>query len=327
MIDNDLKILIVGNSFSRDSLYYLRKIAKTKNCDVTMGLLYMGGRDLKYHFETREHNVNLFYLNDFDINSPTVKSDFSLDRALREQAWDIVVLINYFGGIYTGVSDGDWLPVGAELSEYVSRILPDCRIMLNQIWSFELMYHYSGTIIDQKLQSDTDMYIREKYLELADGINRRTGKSIQIVPVGQAIASARRLDSGVFSAVYYESGVAEAWKNYPNAAGYDYGYGILSPQDRADGKVKLNRDGFHLTTLGRYLAGAVWFETLTGIDSRTLDFIPPAETLGCFVQNHFKDGFYLYGTYCEPDRKYIKALNEIAHSTVLDNAKNCNGSN
>ena len=68
MIDNDLKILIVGNSFSRDSLYYLRKIAKTKNCDVTMGLLYMGGRDLKYHFETREQNVNLFYLNDFDIN-------------------------------------------------------------------------------------------------------------------------------------------------------------------------------------------------------------------------------------------------------------------
>ena len=313
----ELKILIVGNSFSRDSLFYLREIARTKNIDVTMGLLYMGGRDLKYHFETRGKEVNLFYLNDFDFNSPTVQTDCSLDKILRGQKWDIVVLQNYFDRIYTQVSEDDWLPVGAELAEYIVRLQPDCRIMLNQIWSFELGFRYGETTIDQKLQSDTDRYIYEKYRELADRINNRTGKAVDTAPVGQAIASARAQDSAAFSAIYYEAGVNEAWKNYPDGSGYDYGYGIRSPQDKAAGRVKLNRDGFHLTTLGRYLAGAVWFEVLTGIDARTLSYIPPATTLGCLVHNHFKDEFYLFGTYCEPEKKYVTALNEIAHSTVL----------
>ncbi len=44
--DGDLKILIAGNSFSRDSLFYLRKIAAAHGIDITMGLLYMGGRYL-----------------------------------------------------------------------------------------------------------------------------------------------------------------------------------------------------------------------------------------------------------------------------------------
>ncbi|MGM9625386.1 MAG: DUF4886 domain-containing protein [Eubacteriales bacterium] len=319
MRDDKKRILIIGNSFSRDSLYYLRKIAETKDTDVTMGLLYMGGCDLNYHFETREKDVNSFYLNDFDIHSPTVENNDSLNRILHEQKWDIVVIQNYFDRLYSQVRDHEWLPVGADLSEYICSLQPDCRIMLNQIWSFELGFRYGETRIDRELQTGTDRYIQEKYAELAAGIKQRTGKDVGIVPIGQAIASARMHDSDVFSAEYDEEGVYDAWKNNRTGTGYDYGYGIRSLRDRSAGRLKLNRDGFHLTTLGRYLAGAVWFEILTGIDARTLDYIPPAETLGCLVHNHFQDAFYLFGTYCEPDKKYITMLNEIAHDMVVKN--------
>ena len=317
--ESDIKILIVGNSFSRDSLYYLRNIAQTKNVDITMGLLYMGGQDLTYHYRTKENNVNWFYINNFDYNSPPITQEISLKKVLTEYQWDIVVLQNYFDKKYTYVPDSSWFPVGADLAGYINTISPESEIMLNEIWSYELGYKYGQDYVDLQLQKDTDRYIFTKYRELAQDIERRINKKVKIVPVGQAIANARNYDTGHFSATYYKHGVCEVYNKYKHseAANYDFQYGIISPEESEQGKIKMNRDGFHLSTVGRYLSSVVWFETLTGIDARTVHYIPPEEILGCWVcDDNVESGYYLFGSYCKPDKKYIDELNEIAHFTV-----------
>ena len=45
--------------------------------------------------------------------------------------------------------------------------------------------------------------------------------------------------------------------------------------DPQNGGLALTRDGFHLSYVyGRYLAAAVWYEMLTGLDIRVNSFIP-----------------------------------------------------
>lgn len=317
--ESDIKILIVGNSFSRDSLFYLREIAQTKDIDITMGLLYMGGQDLTYHYNTKENNINWFYINNFDYSSTPISKATSLKRVLTEYKWDIVVLQNYFDKNYKNVQDTNWLPVGADLAEYIISVSGESEIMLNEIWSYELGYKYGQDYVDINLQNDTDRYIDIKYGELARNIQCRINKEVQIVPVGRAITNARHFHTGHFSATYYNQGVYEAYSKYSETSIYDFKYGIISPEESKQGKIKINRDGFHLSTAGRYLSSVVWFEALTGIDSRTVNYIPPEEVIGCWVcSDDTNNGYYLFGPYCKPEKKYIDELNEIAHLTIVE---------
>ena len=316
---NAVNVLIVGNSFSRDSLFYTREIAAEKDIDVTMGLLYFGGRDFTYHYDTREESVNSLYINNF--GGGAVNNAISLKTVLTDPTykWDVVILQNYFGVIYTSISDSKWLPVGADLAEYVHGLVPDAEIMLNAVWSFEEGYSYGSTGITKQLQAETDEYIYTKNLETAEAIKDRIGVDVKVVPVGTAIANARNYTDeegiDIFGGSYYLAGVKTVADAYPDGKGYDYGYGILSPEDSAAGKVKLNRDGFHLTPLGRYIASAVWYEVLTGESITDTSYVPPEDTnVACLVKDTDGNSFYLYGTYCSPDAEYINILKQIVHN-------------
>jgi hypothetical protein len=46
-------------------------------------------------------------------------------------------------------------------------------------------------------------------------------------------------------------------------------------RETENGVPKLLLDNVHLNAAGCYLAGCVWYETITGLDTREIEFHPP----------------------------------------------------
>lgn len=315
-----MDVLIVGNSFSRDTLFYTRDIAEEFDIDITMGLAYNGGKDLKWHYDNREADALAFYLNEF--GGSAIKSNVSLQSILTDASydWDVIILQNYISNTSSGVSDTIW-EKGVDIAKYVNNLVPDAEIKLNMIWSNEI--GYSGTT-SAAIQDTTDEYLRTKNDQLAAAIKTELNLDydVEVVPVGTAIATARDYvdEEGlnVFGATYYRDGYVELGNRYVNDKNnrtHYYGYGVMSDEEKNAGMIKINRDGFHLTPIARYLASAVWFESLTGQSIMDSTFAPPADTnLGCLVCPTDDTAYYLYGTFAAPDAKYVNVMKDIAHN-------------
>jgi len=314
-----LDVLIVGNSFSRDTLFYLRDIAKEYDIDINMGLAYSGGKNLEWHYDNRENGLLTFYVNNF--GGSAAKTNVSLNSILTDTDynWDVIILQNYINSTPDGVKESIW-EKGVDLAEYVYGLTPESVLKLNMIWSTELGY---GKMTTEELQDTTDEYLSSKNYKLADDIEERLSLDyqVEVVPVGTSIADARDYvdENGlnVFGATYYAEGytaLADLYVNDRNNKSYVFGYGVMSDEEKNAGMIKLNRDGFHLTPIARYLASAMWFEALTGESIYKSTFMPPADTnLGCSLTASDGTGYYLYGTFVEPDSKYVNIMKQIAH--------------
>lgn len=315
-----LEVLIVGNSFSRDTLFYLRDIAEEYDIDITMGLAYSGGKNLEWHYNNRESGVLTFYVNNF--GGAAAKTNVSLNSILTDADynWDVVILQNYIGGISSEAKESIW-EKGVDLAEYVYGLTPESVLKLNMIWSIEIGY---GKMLTEELQDTTDEYLSSKNEQLADNIEERLclDYEVEVVPVGTAIATARDYvdENGlnVFGATYYAEGytaLGDLYVNDQNNKSYVYGYGVMSDEQKNAGMIKLNRDGFHLTPIARYLSSAMWFEALTGESIYKSTFMPPADTnVGCQVTPSNATTYYLYGTFVAPDIKYVNIMKQIAHN-------------
>ncbi|MEE1043079.1 MAG: hypothetical protein UH854_03850, partial [Clostridia bacterium] len=130
-----MDVLIIGNSYSRDTLFYLRDMAAEFGVDIRMGLAYQSGKNLTYHYENRENDVISFYVNDFAANP--VGSNVSLKSIITDPDfdWDVIILQNYYGGSnVTAKHEQMWVD-GLELAKYIHELVPNTILKLNQVWS------------------------------------------------------------------------------------------------------------------------------------------------------------------------------------------------
>ena len=93
----------------------------------------------------------------------------------------------------------------------------------------------------------------------------------------------------------------------------------LHPKDAAKGRVRLSRDGFHLSFIGRYLAGLLWVDYLMAKNVREGKYIPEPEPLLCGVQRTVTTVDIISVNF-EPMSEYdAKILREIAHKVAEEN--------
>ena len=193
----------------------------------------------------------------------------------------------------TGLIDRDWdvvtlqqashfsglketyYPYIGQLADYVHSLCPKAKIYVHETWAYE----YNSTH-PQFANYGCDRHKMHSALcEAYEGAASSIGAPL--IPVGEAVALARQ--NPVF--------------------------------DPEKGGMPLTRDGFHLSyQYGRYLAAAVWCETLLGLDSRNSSFAPEdREFIG-----HDQNGAPLYRPLPETraDEEKLKLLRAVAHEAA-----------
>ena len=319
-----MDVLIIGNSYSRDTLFYLRDIAEEFGIDIRMGLAYQSGKNLTYHYENRENNVISFYVNDFAANP--VGSNVSLNSIITnpDYDWDVIILQNYYGGSnITSKQEQMWVD-GLELAKYIHNLVPDAIFRLNQVWSIDIGY---STMDSEATQDAVDEYMYNRNKQFADEIEEALDLDyeVEVGYVGKAIATARDYidEDGlrVFGATYSKDAFTAVGDEYNDnrKVKYEFGYGIMPEEEKNTGIIKLIRDAGHLTPIARYMAGAIWFEIITGQSIYSSTFTPPADTnIMCGVPTSDGDYYYLTGSFVAPDIKYVNIMKNIAHQTNIN---------
>ncbi len=210
-------------------------------------------------------------------------------------AYQYFVNNDYFGysSIKTALSDRNWdyitvqqashfsgirdtyYPYIIDLADYARTVANGAEVVVFQTWAYEFDSAHAAFENYGRDRFQMHKRIAECIYSAAKAVNAR------VIPVGNAVSRAR--ENARF--------------------------------DPERGGTPLTRDGFHLSlTLGRFLAGAVWYEFFTSRDCRKNAYAPEVyEFLG-----HDTAGNILKRplTALTPDASDILLLREIAHETV-----------
>lgn len=181
-----LKILSIGNSFSRDSLSYVPMILSRLGISVEIGILYHSSCSLQMHWENR--NASNYYT--FDYYNPSTgkwvqENSKGLSYGLSKSAWDVVVLQQNSGN---SMDYSTYQPYLNNLINLVSGTLHDVTIAWNLTHAWAA--GYSGLTTRNITMAEMEEAIKTA----ADHVMAETAVSLML-PYGRAIHYAREIDT------------------------------------------------------------------------------------------------------------------------------------
>ena len=268
---HSLKVLMVGNSFSRDAATYLADLAKAGGKSIVLLNAMNPGCNLAGH-------VNGINASEKDPTSPQARmythegslgggaslgGTFSLREALEADKWDIVTIqqasINSFDA-------KTYEPYAAQLIAYIKKYAPQAEIMVHETWAYreddELFK--SGSFTSDKMYEQ----LKAAYTQLAQRYHLR------MIPVGDAFQAARHTDR---------------WHFTPDTT-YDYAHPTpgVAPEQKGSlnggwswnwNNSKFSGDTHHLNDTGKYLGSAVLYEAFFGESVKDVAFYPKTKAL------------------------------------------------
>ena len=312
-----IDLLIVGNSFSRDTTYYLHDIAEQcGSVPIDLYLFYKGGASLTHHWDTREtaDNVNILYINGESQGYTNLKS--VLTSGVQ---FDYIALQHYIGDPDTE-PESEWTPVMENLTEYVHGLAPEAEIIFHEIWSFEQGNNYPGAAsLTDETQAAASAYLSEMTDRVTASAGERIGTGkLRVINSNDLFQLARHYEDEnglrVLGGTYPRDKIRGTFYSTGNYNGYSVGQGLMKDEEEAAGMVRLNRDGFHASLLGRYMMGCMWYECLTGTDARTISFTPAPESI--LTEIVFADTVqkaYVNVRYETPSAANLELVRSLAH--------------
>lgn len=181
-----LRILAIGNSFSRDAIEQnLHELAAADGDTAIIGNLYIGGCSLERHVNNiREDKHDYVYRKIGADGKRVERTKVSVADALAEEPWDYVSVqqASPFSGMYD-----KYEPYLPELLKYVKDRTPKkTKQIIHQTWAYQQGAPHTGF---NNYESDQI----KMYKAIVDANNRAAGlgKIKIIVPSGTAIQNAR----------------------------------------------------------------------------------------------------------------------------------------
>lgn len=175
-----MKILSIGNSFSKDAQAYLTPLAAADGVELTCVNLMIGGCSLARHAANLLSEERPY---GYEVCGEWQKM-VSLREGLSHESWDVVTLQQY--SLHSGLPE-TYQPHMDVLHDYVRRQHPSAQIWVHETWAYEQGDRsYAG---EQPTYADqADMYARlhAAYTEAA----ARYGLSV--IPAGTAVQRARQ---------------------------------------------------------------------------------------------------------------------------------------
>lgn len=252
-----LRILVIGNSFSRNATSYLQAITKEKGKKLVIGSAELGGHSLEQHWKY----VEAAEANPEDSVGKPYRGK-SLKMLLTSGTWDMVTLQQYS---YLSADLESYSPYAAKLYAYIKALQPNAEIILHQTWAYRSDAKKFGRVKAGQLAKDqTEMWqkSREAYHAIAKQLKTR------IIPVGDA----------------FNKVASDPAHTYKKDEGFDY----LSPvfPNLPDQTNSLNvgyywnaKKGFafdanHANEAGRYLGSLIWYAFLFKDAAENVQFVP-----------------------------------------------------
>lgn len=264
-----VKILGVGNSFTRNSTKYLPEIYANSSAQADIGAAIIGGCSLERHVKhLKEHEADPETGKEYGylFNGESVeKRKFALKEILLAEDWDYITIQQVSTSSY---KEETFYPYAQELIEYIRQYRPQAEIVIHETWS-----HSVNSFRNKEWGLDPDeMYakLHANYAKIGDEFGLR------IIPVGTASQNARAtemwdLPENDFDPKNHDLTYPEDKHNLPDMSkslNYDYSW-----KKQGDEWV-VNNDGYHANVSGEYLGGLVWYEFFTGNDAREISFKP-----------------------------------------------------
>jgi hypothetical protein len=297
-----MKLLTIGNSLSNDAMAFFPAMAESAGEEIEYFGANIGGLSLEQHalhlntaIKEAESNVGSElapgqggpYTNPFYPPRPLAGSGTSLLAALKAAPWDYVTLQQVTGLSFVSES---FEPHCAELIAAIHQYAPTAKIAMYQTWAFREDFPDFATLgFDQE-----GMY---RKIKRAYG-NVARANQLGTVPAGWAFQLARQTPPWKFQfpdpEYNYQAPAPGILPSQPGSLNSGWGWG----QNAETGEPVLDLDFKHANSAGKYLAGAVFYESLYGDCAENIRYVPP--DLTCAEAESLKSIAHLAcTTYCD----------------------------
>ena len=268
----DLKVLMVGNSFSVCVGFYLPQIVKSvPGHRLELTSAYIGGCSLERHcrhLREAEKNpeVKPYSIRCWDTaakKNPVFTRRDNLNSVLKKGKYDIITIQQASGASWNYKT---YQPYADELIAYIRKYQPKAEIVIQQTWAYRKDGSQLKPNPTAKWDFDqTGMYerIRDAYRKLAEAHHLR------VIPTGDAVQLFRKYTPVKFQVPTKKFEYPER----PSTAGDVVG-NVVWRKDPKTGKYILRIDPNHLNASGHYLQACLWFAFLYGEPTSKIAFAP-----------------------------------------------------
>ena len=238
-----LKLLMIGNSFSQDTVNWLPGIAKSLGfTEIVIGNLVIGGCTLNTHYNNSQSNSAAYEFTYYQNNSWTTESAKTMQYGLRFTDWDFISLQQQSGNSGNVASYNSDLTGLIDYVKAKALMRDDVKLVWNMTWAYPTGSNWFGDLYDRdtmKMYNSIVSAVQEKIVTNDD--------FCLISPAGTAIQNGR-------TSAYLE-------KNYTG--------------DNVDMLNAWNRDGAHLSQYeGRFTSSLSMFCTVTGYTPDEISYVP-----------------------------------------------------
>lgn len=261
-----VKVLAVGNSFSRDAMSYLPALARAGGKELTMANAYIGGCSLERHArhlrEAEADDPAGRAYKGFHDPKTGKKRDVTLLEALEADTWDVVTLQQVS---HQSFKPESYHPHIDQLIAAVRTHAPQAEIVIHQTWAYRedhSFFHRNDGFTPEAMYSG----LRDTYRSLADDT------SFRLIPVGDAFNLARQTPRWTYvpdPGFDFEN--PPAGKVPDQRTSLNIGWHWVTGKD---GNPFFKLDATHANAAGRYLGGATWYLTLFNADILPEAFTP-----------------------------------------------------
>lgn len=175
-----MKILAIGNSFSRDATAYLHQLLSSCGVENTVVNLYIGGCPLERHWRNIEQDRADY---EYQRNGQIMERRVSIRQALEEDDWDVIVT-------QQASHDSGWAesyePFLTLMAEYLRRMAPGAKLCLHQTWAYEKDSNHDGFM---RYSRDQALMYRKLNACYRDAARRH---NMQLIPCGDVIQALRQ---------------------------------------------------------------------------------------------------------------------------------------
>ncbi len=266
----ELKVLMIGNSFSDSVGVYLPKIVKASGHKLELTGVYIGGCSLEQHSKNltaaendlshRPYRITVWHSD--NPGKPQIRKG-NVNELLAQNQYDVITVQQ---GGSRALDRRTFHPYLEHIINYIRQKQPKTEIVFQQTWSYRIDDTRFKPHPNPQYDFDqTGMYerVRDVYRELASVYKMR------VIPTGGAVQCFRKNTPIKFQPPTTPPSYPHnpSWKGDPVGITY-------WRLNKETGKPELRSDLVHLNTFGNYLQACVWFSFLYGEPSEKIAFVP-----------------------------------------------------
>jgi len=276
-----VKLLSVGNSFSRNATRYLTNLVEAGGHKLVHRPIVVGGASMELHAKKFQ---------DFEADSTKTNGYYSGKKSLKQhllaEKWDYVTIQQ---ASIKSHNLETYQPFAGQLKDYIKQHAPQAQLMVHQTWAYRVddprFNAAKPKASEPKTQAEMYEGLSKAYLTITAELGAKR------IPVGDAFFIADTDTKWGFKEdTKFDSKKAMAPELPDQTHSLHVGWRWSKGKD---GKMTLGMDGHHANLAGEYLGACVWYEVLYGESVVGNKYVPK-----------------------ELDVAYAKFLRETAHKAV-----------